>query len=701
MTSVLTKNLENRSFNKQCIPHILLLITVILFSFINKSQAQPKDAVTYIIGKIKNEQRRIDLFDSIVDNKVRFESRELTDKIQQSLFFKVNDLIILLEKRETDYRSRLIKLESVLNILKRIEPENIELTNQYESQINLANRCMIETELTRLLPAMLSNPVSALKILPFYVNKPETREFLLKVIKTSPTELLSHYKLITDQPYSDTVLLELVKYAPGEVKGYLYSQNQVSTAIRKSNNPWMASFVKIYNEVGMRSRAYSFLDDIYNSKITIASADKLSNEPDSYIKKLIGLIGRKQVAARFTIEKELQELCLKQIRDINDLHEQKDEVRFAITNNFSANEIYTLIVLGESEVYTSTFIGLYKRMESKIKDKSFYVFLEEQNWLKFRTFIKMCAGYNTFNSFLSKLTADEKNKLFRRFCEGLEDESGNLENAVTVADTYGSLKDNATKKQLEKLITNYFYLVTGKGNFEASKLYELLLEIITNKNTINRPNISIITSNKLFKSDTCFEQLMFYDDKDGDASFKSFIATYKKSEWKIEEFENYIKISPKKGKQIIIFANRPEKEAEGQAQIRDTFLHKNHWPEIVIHRGHSFYAWATIESLNPEAKVVVLGSCGGYNNISKVLDISPESHIISSKQIGTMLVNNEVIYQMNEAIRLGKDLDWAILWKAIELKFKGNNEALEKFYDYIPPHQNLGALFIKTYRERI
>jgi NADPH-dependent curcumin reductase CurA len=151
----------------------------------------------------------------------------------------------------------------------------------------------------------------------------------------------------------------------------------------------------------------------------------------------------------------------------------------------------------------------------------------------------------------------------------------------------------------------------------------------------------------------------------------------------------------------MILANRPEKEGEGQSEIQNIFIERNHWPEIVIHRGHSYYAWATIESLNPEARIVVLGSCGGYNNISKVLDISPESQIISSKQIGTMLVNNEVIYQMNETIRLGKDIDWAILWKSIETKFKGNREAIEKFNDYIPPHQNLGALFIKTYRERI
>lgn len=688
-------------FLRKGLKKLSLFLFICIISVPQDSIAQPKDAVTYIIGKIKNEQRRIDLFDSTVDNKVSFASRETTDKIQQLLFFKINDLILLIQKREIDYKTRLIKLESVLNILKRIERENIELTNQYESQINLANRCMIETELTRLLPAMLSNPVNALKILPFYSGKTETREFLLKVVKTSPTELLSHYKLFYDKPYADTILLELVKYAPGEVKGYLYSQNPVSSAIRKSYNAWMITFVKIYSEVGMKSRAYSFLEDIFWKKITVTNADKFGNDPNLYIKKLIELIGRKQVAAKFTIEKELQELCLKQVRDINDLHEEKDEKRFASTNSLTANEIYTILVLGESEVYTSTFIGLYKRMEAKIKDQTFYGFLEDQNWLKFRTFIKMCAGYNTFNLFFDKLNPDEKSKLFRRFCEGLEDENGNLENAVIVADTYGSLKDEVTKKQLEKLITNYFYLVTGKGNFEASKLYELLLEIITNKNTANRPNIAMIAATQLFKSDTCFEQLMFYDDKDGDASFKSFIASYKKPEWKIEEFKNYVRISPKKGKQVIIFANRPDKEAEGQGEIKDMFMAKNHWPEIVIHRGHSYYAWATIESLNPEARIVVLGSCGGYNNISKVLDISPESHIVASKQIGTMLVNNEVIYQLNETIRLGKDLDWAILWKSIETKFKGNKEALEKFQDYIPPHQNLGALFIKTYRERI
>ncbi len=35
------------------------------------------------------------------------------------------------------------------------------------------------------------------------------------------------------------------------------------------------------------------------------------------------------------------------------------------------------------------------------------------------------------------------------------------------------------------------------------------------------------------------------------------------------------------------------------------------------------------------ARIVVLGSCGGYNNLSEVLKISEDAHIISSKQVGT------------------------------------------------------------------
>jgi hypothetical protein len=71
------------------------------------------------------------------------------------------------------------------------------------------------------------------------------------------------------------------------------------------------------------------------------------------------------------------------------------------------------------------------------------------------------------------------------------------------------LKRRSDKKSIGKISNKLFYLVTGRGNFEASTLYEFLLEIMTNKIIGNSPNISVVVSHQLFKSDTCFELIMF------------------------------------------------------------------------------------------------------------------------------------------------------------------------------------------------
>jgi len=79
-----------------------------------------------------------------------------------------------------------------------------------------------------------------------------------------------------------------------------------------------------------------------------------------------------------------------------------------------------------------------------------------------------------------------------------------------------------------------------------------------------------------------------------------------------------------------------------------------------------------------------------------VLTISPDAHIISSKQVGTKTVNEPILQAINNTVRAGKDVDWLPMWKDLSKQFTG--AAKEKFDDYIPPYKNLGAIFIKAYR---
>ncbi len=94
----------------------------------------------------------------------------------------------------------------------------------------------------------------------------------------------------------------------------------------------------------------------------------------------------------------------------------------------------------------------------------------------------------------------------------------------------------------------------------------------------------------------------------------------------------------------------------------------------------------------------MLGSCGGYSNLAKILEYAPEAHIISTKQIGARDVNKPIIEAINNTVRAGKNIDWRLMWNNLDVYFtKSGRDKKDLFDDYIPPHKNLGALFIKAY----
>jgi len=66
-----------------------------------------------------------------------------------------------------------------------------------------------------------------------------------------------------------------------------------------------------------------------------------------------------------------------------------------------------------------------------------------------------------------------------------------------------------------------------------------------------------------------------------------------------------------------------------------------------------------------------------------------------------MLVNDKVLLELNETLRKGNSLEWDKIWYRLNSRFATGSIAKERFQDYIPPHKNLGALFIKTYRSML
>ena len=170
--------------------------------------------------------------------------------------------------------------------------------------------------------------------------------------------------------------------------------------------------------------------------------------------------------------------------------------------------------------------------------------------------------------------------------------------------------------------------------------------------------------------------------------------TYKgQAAWKIEDRNSYVRIFSQTGKQVEIFANKPEFEENGINAIETYFKERILSPSVIVHRGHSFHTESTLEKVPSSAKLIFVGSCGGFYKISIALENAPDAHIISTKQVGTKAVNDAIVFALNENIRNGKDIVWNDFWDKMREKLGGN----QYFRDYIAPNKNLESIFIKAY----
>lgn len=550
---------------------------------------------------------------------------------------------------------------------------------------------------------------------------------LKKYCQLHPDEILPVLRNNPNVPFANEMIRIAANRDIRKLYNYAAARNVLGNRIR--NHP--DSLVRMIGTMASsRSGQYyfPFLTHLLSGKIALSDIDKVKEDDLSYfrlmVKTRIEYAGRLLPPLKDTVT-EMQALTdmmsskAKQyfIREINALHTVENEaVRFKRLDGLSPQELYYLIVLGEDEIYTSSYLNVYKRIFQRMSNPRSDSLLISVNGDYFRKFIKMAAGYNTLNDFLSKMDKDNATTTMKAFVIKLENTRG-LEEAVDVADSYSSIMDKnpaLAKFILSEVKWNY-NRNANSSNQRGIVIYNLLQVLFESADTTRKLDLSaklgipsIYGQDYRSLTDSAgrvIQQVFFYgdEDKDGQNSFANFMAMFNnKSDWKVTSNESFVSINSTKGKPVYIFANKPllgddDPDAKAQAKLNEYLALKNLHPTIVIHRGHSYHLRYTLEQLAPTARIVVLGSCGGYNNLNDVLTVCPEAHIISSKQVGTKAVNEPILQSINTNLVAGHNIDWISLWKGLGTRFT-DAAAREKFDDYIPPYKNLGAIFIRAYR---
>ncbi len=696
---------------------------------------------------IKEQQQLMDKRDGKEDGVFHAGSNEnINMQLTDALYRHTNELRFWIEKNEkiasNNDKVRYLKyLENVLNYF-RINWNAREIT-PLELPLLLTNADDImraKAESKSILPLLQPVPYNIAKINANIFSEEEDRAAIanvvyLKYTTLHPEKILQSISPFAKEAFADSLIIVACKKNP--VQFYSYAQSISSTVgklIHQSKDPMVAQVAKLSGTENALFY-FPFLDDILSGKKNIDSLKKLVGNGEKgydsvgYYRLLVKtateyfrrMQAKDTAVAYFGANGLLATLryrdSLHFISRINELHNENNlAIRMKAIQPLTPAELYYSMVFAEDIIYTSSYKHSFNRMLQAMGNKPRGdSLLLAVGFDRYRKFIKMAANYNKLDTFLKTMPAARAEMVMNSFVANL-DKTGNLEDAVDVADSYSSITDISLKKALLKNVGINESKAIAENNKSGTVIYGLLKAIFktadgdsTNLSAqLGIPSIYELPVKELQdEKGRIVQQVFWYGDKDGKQFYPQFKNSFSPREWKVTEKKEWMEAVSLKGN-VIIFANRP---LDNDANLDDTaqihlaayMQEKGLKPAVTVHRGHSYWLPRTLDRMAGDAKIVVLGSCGGYQNLSKILGECPDAHIISTKEIGAGDINRPILNYMNNAFASSTVLSWRAMWASLTKTFysEANKSIRESWDDYIPPYKNLGAIFLKAYSKKI
>lgn len=680
---------------------------------------------------IDKEQKRTDKVDGKVDQFLKLSNNDdLNIQITDVVLRRVDLLQENIERMKADNNFKIGYLRSVRELLQAIaiNAKQKDIPALIPQIFESYEECMRrQNDKQSILPVFQKLPFQAAELLAtVFAQNPEMNEVkkmvFLKKTAINPSFIMQGIDAFQNEPFADSLVLIAADKVPLEV--YTYAQAVKTTAakvIRRNTNPKVQTIAKLSSI--MNGTLYlPFLDELLNNQLTIDEIKAVVENEMAYYKLLvktqIKYHSRMAAADTPVLASVLYQMLERKATDafvnvMNELHDSPDPVRMRVSDALTSQEIYYLIVTTEEVIYTSTYTKLYDRMMTRFPGRRSDSLLMSVHLDKFKKFIKMAANYNRLDDFLKSMPELHGNQLMYAFVNGLQ-KTNSLEDAVDVADSYGSINNVDLQNFLKTQVKlNYENSLKNKDR-KGEVIYNILFTLFKSASDTSMNLSAILGIPPVYKVDfnsiaddsgRVVQHVFFYGDEDGVTSYRNFMGLFNgKPEWKVVTGKEWVTITSTKGKPYSIYANLPldyKQDLDQQAQQHlIEYLTKNRInPTFVVHRGHSYHLKYTIQQMMPSSRIVMLGSCGGYQNLAKILNVNEDAHIISTKQVGSYSVNEPILRALNETIRTGNNIEWIPIWQQITNSVKSDPKANELMKDYVPPHKNLGAIFIKAYRK--
>ena len=455
-----------------------------------------------------------------------------------------------------------------------------------------------------------------------------------------------------------------------------------------------------------------FVHDIVSGRHSLAEAARLSGDNSAYFRTLVAMQLAQPTDA--VVGAALKDQALTLIEPINTQFDRPAAVRFRAVVSFTAKELYTLLVYTETEIFTSSYRGLFERLLARLHQEKLTgdQLLAQVGYHRFLVFIRLAASFNRLDQFLAAIPSDAaRGALLTRCLQDMERPTPEvMAQALTATEVLATRLDPQSLRLMRDVIGREYHRAEQTHNRHAMAVYGLLaaqihqqatpalrtpaLAAVAARYQAALPDLARLPAAKLFPDGKHMQRHFFYNDDDGRQSFASFLAHYHHDQaWRIKADDLYVQITTQRtGKRMEIYANRPTEEATGLVDPLQHVFQKRQ-PEVIVHRGHSTHVDGTIAQLPATAVLIFLGNCGSYTQLGAALNKAPQAHIITTKGIGTAAINDPLLKALNLYLLRGKDVVWAEFWAGVTPKLAKN----PRFEDYLPPDKNLSVRFLQAY----
>lgn len=495
----------------------------------------------------------------------------------------------------------------------------------------------------------------------------------------------------------------------------------VRQALLQSSEPRLQVLAQIVQgdyPYDAKARMASFVEDIAAGRLSLEAAAHLSSNEREYFAALVKRRLADPGGDQSSVDFALQEEALTLIELINRLHDQPDAVRFRAVEAWSALELYVPIAYGEADIFTSSYRGLFDRFAAKMQRAGLTgdQLLAQVQYARFNTFIKSAAIFNRLSTFLGTIPSPVARwALLTRSLSDIDRAPDILEQAATAAEIIGTPLDAPSRRLIRDLLKNEYARLTQEQNRQALTVYGLLAArlhaqdreasqdqafmLMAQPYLQYLPNLSRLSLARLFPNGWNIQRHYFYNDDDGEASFQSFLAHYRHSpSWHLVDKGTYVLLSAEvAGKHMAIYANKPAADEQATHDIEQALQEQGVEPQVVVHRGHSYYVEETIERIPPTAVLVFLGSCGSSLQLDVALAKAPEAHLITTRGIASSATNNLLLKAFNDYALRSAEIIWPAFWKQAEALL-GHDQ---RFLDYVPPDKNATVTFLTAYRRLV